>query len=324
VTLDEDGFVTVPHLTKRRAAMIVWLMALGVYSWIYGFPYSADTVFLWIALGLIAWSVDDFRRSGPRVIRDWLPFLAVVIVYSWLRGYAGHALFLPHDRMQIDVDKVLGFGQVMTVRLQDWLWNPVSPHFWDYVAMATYFSHFVVSFVVAAFCWRRNHAMFLVFAASYLTLNFAAFAMFVLYPSDPPWMAAMNGDMDSVTRILPVLLEHVHLKLASSFFVKGSAFDNEVAAFPSLHGSYPFLITLVFWSRVRVRTRVILVSYVLLMAVSLVYLGEHFVIDILAGWTFATVAWLTVRTVLSRYAKFADVLGTSRPRKPRVDAPALP
>ena len=310
----EKGFVSMPRLTKRRVAMLVWLVGLVAFSHHYGIPYSSDTVFLWIVLGLIAWSVDDYKHAGPRVIRDWLPFLAVLFVYGWLRGYAGHAFSLPHDRMQIDVDRFIGLGETLTERLQAWLWNPSHPHFWDYIAMAAYFSHFVVSFAIAGVCWRRNHTVFLTFAAAYLTLNFAGFAMFVFYPSEPPWMASMNGDLPNVVRILPVLLDHVHLHLASSFFAKGSAFDNEVAAFPSLHAAYPALITFVFWSRVRTRTRVILVSYVALMAVSLVYLGEHFVVDILVGWAFAGGAWFAVRTLLIRVPSFDHVLRPSGAR----------
>jgi len=60
---------------------------------------------------------------------------------------------------------------------------------------------------------------------------------------------------------------------------------------PSLHAAYPMLLLLFFWARGRPWMRALLVGYVLAMAFSLVYLGEHFVIDELAGWCAAAAVY---------------------------------
>ena len=65
---------------------------------------------------------------------------------------------------------------------------------------------------------------------------------------------------------------------------------NTVAAMPSLHAAYPFMLLLFFWSAGR-RVRAALAVYTLAMAYALVYGGEHFVADILAGWALAGVAY---------------------------------
>jgi membrane-associated phospholipid phosphatase len=66
---------------------------------------------------------------------------------------------------------------------------------------------------------------------------------------------------------------------------------NDIAAMPSLHAAYPMLLLLFFWARARPWMRALLVGYVLAMAFSLVYLGEHFVIDELAGWCAAAAVY---------------------------------
>jgi membrane-associated phospholipid phosphatase len=71
---------------------------------------------------------------------------------------------------------------------------------------------------------------------------------------------------------------------------KGAAYSNPVAAMPSLHAAIPMMLALFFWSRARWWLRAVLASYVLAMAVTLVYTGEHYVIDELLGWAYAALS----------------------------------
>jgi membrane-associated phospholipid phosphatase len=68
---------------------------------------------------------------------------------------------------------------------------------------------------------------------------------------------------------------------------KGAAYSNPVAAMPSLHAAIPMMLALLFWSRARWWLRTLLLTYALAMAVTLVYTGEHYVVDVLLGWVYA-------------------------------------
>lgn len=57
---------------------------------------------------------------------------------------------------------------------------------------------------------------------------------------------------------------------------------NDVSAMPSLHVALPFAMALVLW-RVSRGKGLLAFVYSALMALSLVYLGEHYVIDTIAG-----------------------------------------
>jgi membrane-associated phospholipid phosphatase len=55
-----------------------------------------------------------------------------------------------------------------------------------------------------------------------------------------------------------------------------------------------------FWSEVRPGTRIALGLYAVTMALTLVYTGEHYVIDVLVGWAYAVVVVLAARVVTRR------------------------
>jgi membrane-associated phospholipid phosphatase len=66
--------------------------------------------------------------------------------------------------------------------------------------------------------------------------------------------------------------------------------DNPVAAIPSLHGAWSTLAALILW-RWRPRLWPIGVTAAFVQQFAVVYLGEHYVIDILLGDVLAIGAW---------------------------------
>jgi membrane-associated phospholipid phosphatase len=97
-----------------------------------------------------------------------------------------------------------------------------------------------------------------------------------------------------------VIWQHVGVHEAAALFPHGNAVVNEIAAMPSLHAAYPMLLLLFFWRAASRRLRAVLACYVPAMAFSLVYLGEHFVIDELAGWGCAIAVYFAGSRLLDR------------------------
>ena len=294
----------------RRRSLIGWSVLAVVFAACtatIGLPTSEDTVLIWLAAALFVASIDNLRTWRVGVLRDWLPLYVVLLAYSLLRGYASHVLWGPFIRPQLALDRIIGFGSVPTVVLQRWLLNPNHLHWWDYAVWAVYTSHFFVSYVIAAVLWKRNHRRFRRFINLFVVLTFVGYVGYLLYPAMPPWMASEAGHAAALTpgsvnppylsvptgydgpttRIIPLVWQHLGVKSAAALFTRGSEFANNVAAMPSLHAAYPMLILLFFWPRAHRLVRVLLVSYVLAMAFTLVYTGEHFVTDELAGWACA-------------------------------------
>jgi membrane-associated phospholipid phosphatase len=118
----------------------------------------------------------------------------------------------------------------------------------------------------------------------------------------PPWMAGSRHYLPHTVRIIPLVLDHLHLHSGAAVFTGGDTFDNNVAAMPSIHAAYPMLICLFFWSGSSVRRRVLLAAYPLCMAFTLVYTGEHFVIDVIVGWLYAATTYFAGSRLLDRRA----------------------
>jgi membrane-associated phospholipid phosphatase len=81
----------------------------------------------------------------------------------------------------------------------------------------------------------------------------------------------------------------LNLHSATALIDQGQASVNLVAAIPSLHAGLTLAIAAFLWNRVHRGWRPWLVAYVLVMAFTLVYTAEHYVVDILLGWALAAV-----------------------------------
>jgi hypothetical protein len=273
------------------AAPLAYLVALGVTIALSGLPVARDQLFFWLGLGMAAFSVGAWRTWGGMVL-EWLPLFALLVLYDFLRGAVEVAPDQAHVAPQAAVDKVLGAGQIPTVWLQHHLWTPGHLHWYDFAAWVVYLTHFFVVWVVAAVLWRFDRRRFRRYALLTITLTLGAFLTYWLYPAQPPWL-----DDAGVARIVPTVWDHLGVPAMQSVYEDGRLV-NTVAAMPSLHAAYPFMLLLFFWSAAGRLVRVGLSLYTIAMAFTLVYGGEHFVADILAGWALAGAAF-----ALTRYAR---------------------
>jgi membrane-associated phospholipid phosphatase len=273
----------------HRRVLIGWMAlvaSLVVYFFVAGVPWSLNTVFIYVAAGLVISSLGSGVK-WKRLLKDWLPFFLILTVYGLLRDYASHTLWGPFVRPQVWFDThIAGLGIDPTVQLQRWLYSP-KLHIWDYLCWCCYMSHFFASFIVAGVLWKTNYPKFRRFVPLFITLTLLGFVTYVLFPAMPPWMAGQFHYMPRVVRIVPVVLDHLHLHSGAAVFTGGNKFDNNVAAMPSIHAAYPMLLCLFFWKGSSVRKRILLAAYPICMAFTLVYTGEHFVIDVFVGWIYA-------------------------------------
>src|SRR3954454_21379712 len=107
--------MTVP--VRRLAAPVVYVAALGTTIAAWGLPVARDQLFLWLGLGMAAFSVSAWRSWGVMAL-EWLPFFGLLVAYDFLRGAVSVAPRLAHVAPQLDLDKALFGGTVPTVWLQ--------------------------------------------------------------------------------------------------------------------------------------------------------------------------------------------------------------
>ena len=107
--------------------------------------------------------------------------------------------------------------------------------------------------------------MFRRFRALFLTVTFAGFVTYVLYPAIPPWLASRRGDMPHTVRIVRAMWLELGLSDVAAVFGEKSRYAFPVGALPSLHAAWPFLCSCSsgrspdggapLWSRTRWRWR---------------------------------------------------------------------
>jgi len=283
--------------TLRRAlvigAPVLYVGALVVFVASWGLPVARDQLFLWLMLGLAAVSVGAWRTWGA-LLAAWLPMLGLLVVYDELRGSVAVAPAGAHWAMQTAVDRWIGAGAIPTDWLQQRLWSFGHLHWYDDAVWAVYMTHFFAVWLVAAGLWRFARERFARYAVLAVALTLAAFLVYWLYPAQPPWLTAQNAHIAPVDRIVPIVWDRLGLSSMRSVY-EDRHLVNTVAAMPSLHAAYPVMLLLFFWRSGRA-VRAGLALYAIAMGYALVYSGEHFVTDIVAGWALTGLVFAAVAT----------------------------
>ena len=287
-----------PTASRRRLlAMSVWAVAFVAGWLLIGLPTDPLYAFVWLWTATIAWHSSRPWRSHLRFARDWLPIVVLLAIYNLSRGFADNGA-IPHA-MELVVADVWMFGwatggQVPTVWLQQHFYDPAGIHWWDVVASWVYFSHFVAALAAAVVLWLRDRGRWAAFMRRWGFLCATGLVTYFLYPAAPPWWAAQYGLIEDVARISTRGWKAFGMHGAGNLLNAGQLASNPVAAMPSLHTAFALFVVVFFLARVRRRWWPLLLSYPLAMTFTLVYAGEHYVIDVLVGWAYVGMTFLVV------------------------------
>lgn len=324
-----------PDAQARRKT---WFLAVGVLfvavSIPFGFPTGRDVITAWVLLLLLAACGGEWPTWRRSVVHDWLPLIAVLFLYDFLRGAAdevgsrltdlpalmrdaaGTRLDYAHVLPQLRADEVLfGWftgGAVPTVWLQERLYVAGDVQWYDIAIVPVYMSHFLVPMALAVALWVTRYDLFRRYVWTLVALTVMTLATYALFPAAPPWMAGLNGYLPDVARVTSETLQATGIGTIRSAVARGEAYANAVAAIPSLHSGIPMMVLLFTWPLIRVRTRVLLGLYIVAMTFTLTYGGEHYIVDAFLGWAYAAVAvygvaWVFRRRRISPAADDAEV-----------------
>jgi len=238
------------------------------------FPRSRE--FLWKMRALVAW---------------WWALAAFALLAALARNYADNVGF-PHHGSGLEGALPGGLPSIWLQQHVYTLW----PAGLSWAVVVVHASWFVVPWLVPLALTFRRPDRFGSMCRWWMALQVICLACFVLFPVRPPWMA--NAD---VTRILAVRL---------GADVKDA---NPVAAMPSLHVALPLVLS--FWmfkEGWRLPARLMLV-YSAVVALEVVFSGEHYVVDIAGAVAAAGLVALFARVDYRRLFSRLSSLRLSRP-----------
>jgi membrane-associated phospholipid phosphatase len=192
-------------------------------------------------------------------------------------------------RYPIVIDRALGLGQLPSLRLQQALSRngPDGPT-WralDRVLVWAHWSWFMVPHGSIAYLLVRHPARFPRAAVmTYATFNLGA-SIYWIVPTAPPWWpaAAEAGGLEDGAAVRRMMVEY-----GEDFWKDGwgslySVFGgNPLAAMPSLHFATSLMAALLL-AEVGPIPGGLGFAYAATLGFALVYLGEHYVVDLLAG-----------------------------------------
>src|SRR5918995_1333157 len=253
----------------HRVGLAVYVLVLAVYIVRVGVPIDRIGQTGWILVGIVAARLGRPLRDHTRAIAD--------------------SLGMPVRVMElVDLERSMFGGVLPTTWLQEHFSNPADPQWWDAVASLVYTSHFVVPWALAAVLYVRSRDIWMRYVHRVVLLSYAGLVTYILLPAAPPWYAAHYGFVsDEIGRIITNGWSVLGLRSAGAMIEQAQAGSNPVAALPSLHTAFALLVSITLWTLVRSRAwRVVIAAYPIAMALTLVYGGGHYVIDILLGWLY--------------------------------------
>lgn len=239
-----------------------------------------------------------FGRGKEFIIR-FAPFLGLLIIYDSFRSIAddlnNHVNYWP----MIYFDTALGGGTLPTQILQSAWWHG-SVSWYDFYFYFLYTIHFLVPVVIALILWKYRPKLYWPFVWSFVGISFLAFITFVLFPAAPPWLAHQLGYFGGdFTRISSEIWRAMGIENFSEVYSKLS--PNEVAAVPSLHSAYPLLASLFVIAAFGIKRVWWILIYPISMWIGVVYLGEHYVFDIIIAILYVALVYVVVNILFKRY-----------------------
>ena len=295
-----------PRTAGERAATVLALVAVAAVL-------DALTDGEWRSVLVATAGLAALLAVLPRTARLVAPVAAYVgvwLVYNLLRARADVMPWAdPSLGVVPAIEAALAGGHLPPALAQQAWYVPGALGWHDYALTAVYMSFFVVPHLaaVALFVWNRP-SFWRYLAATAILFGLALVGFFAL-PTAPPWMVtevSPDGMYAQIRRVSAIVMASLDLPLdLYNRGLRGSVVvsevriePNPVAAMPSIHFASTALLIFPAFA-VRVWLGWAAVVYAALMGVGLVYLGEHYLLDLLVGAALAAVGWVAAGRVLA-------------------------
>jgi membrane-associated phospholipid phosphatase len=227
-------------------------------------------------------------------------------MWAYLAAYE-----LPHDDPErqakrvridypIDVDRVLGLGVVPTLRLQRGLSTPGKINRFERVLVVCHWTWFAVPHTSLLYILLRRPNSFPSAAVRMYSVFDIGAVFYWAIPTAPPWYAALHGRMvqEAAPPVRRMMIEYGEQfwgdRWPGLYDVLGG---NPLAAMPSLHFATSLMGAHLLAEEGPIAGAVGW-GYTALLGLALVYLGEHYLVDLIAGAALTE----TVRTGAPRAA----------------------
>jgi membrane-associated phospholipid phosphatase len=242
-------------------------------------------------------------RQRAAFVMDWLPLLSATVLFDAIRGAIWIAIQRGYQSYYheyvVTLEQAIFGVPAMPLPFQ-LLRTPAL----DDAAVMVHASHFAFFLLFGLILWHARREHFQLFRRALVFVMMFGLLGYAVIPTVPPWMAAEPG----LGFIPPVahVVQGIYTRYAHELY--GSLDTNPVAAMPSLHVAIPVLCALVGWLAYGRRIGIALSVYALTVMFVVIYLGEHYAVDVIAGVIVAVVAVALARRMVSLSLSFRSAV----------------
>jgi membrane-associated phospholipid phosphatase len=288
------------RLNLRGNLYLIPPLGYSVAMLTYYIAFGKLLQFLPILFFMAAVPVLALLGSSRDLARSWLPFVSILLSYEALAGVVGSYASSKLIISLYPIDKFLwGFN------LTGWVQTTFYSTTMTEVASFFYTLHFPLVVLTSGTLWYFRRQLFGKYTVVMIITSYAALATFVFAPTAPPWYqgVAVNLYQSTGAAVLPNAMSSAIGMIESDQF----------AAFPSLHTAYA-VIFCYFMIKLDRRLAFVAVPVTCAILFSTLYLGQHYLIDLIGGATYALVPIL----IVERFN--INLFGKSSKETPKVDA----
>ena len=252
------------------------------------FSFSLGLVFLaLLPLTLLLGRTAQF-------VRELTPFIVLLMSYEALQGVAGSLTLAPV--IHPTASSGLSYGVIQAVQSAF-----LSPDLTDAMSLL-YGLHFPLVIGSAILLWYSNKILYKRYVYSLVACSYVSLIFYTIAPSAPPWYNGVASNLLATTSA-----QIGSSSLFSELAKIGSMIESDkLAAFPSLHAAYVVLFS---YFTIKLKRTYGLVSIPITVGVLFltIYLGQHYVTDLVAGVVVAAACVLMVAR-LDRKGKTLPVI----------------
>lgn len=264
-----------------------------------------------IVVGMLC-LLDFYNKKSRQFLKYFFPFILTGAVYDFMRyfywqGIAGHIYVAEpyyRDLHWFGVPALDGSAKRVTPN------EFFQIHHWMILDLFCGFAYlfYIGEYLLAAFYlfFRKKWSMLSLFGWVFFFINLLGFITYFIYPAAPPWYVSQYGLGPALMNIHPssAAAHRFDLIFGTHFFdqMYGRGVD-VYGAYPSLHVTYPLLVT---WATFQLKelswVRPLAIAFFFLMCLSAVYLQHHYIVDILLGVIYASTTLALALGIQGRFS----------------------
>lgn len=295
------------NTTIRQGVVVSAISAAYLLISYYLVGFKTDQLFL-IGLFNLLFYLSPITR---KFILGFSIFIVYWIIFDYMKAFPNYNYNTVHIADLYNFEKHLfGINYNGHIITPNEYWRLNGNTFLDIMGGIFYLCWIPVPLAFAAYLFFKDRQQFLYFSFTFVLVNFLGFIIYYLYPAAPPWYVEYHGftfipGTHGNTAGLVKFDNYFHAGIFKSIYSKGS---NVFAAMPSLHSSYP-VIVLYYSLKNRMGLANIFFGIVMLgIWFTAVYASHHYIVDVIAGITCATIGIILFNIMLKQVKIFGIFL----------------